>query len=105
MKKIAFLLLLIFGYGCTPKEKPLPRIAIAGIAIESSTFSPAVTEEAAFKARVGEEVFTYYPFMEADSVTRKRAQWFPTLRGHAIPGGIVSREASESLLGKILDGL
>lgn len=83
----------------------MPRIAIAGIAIESSTFSPAVTEEAAFKARVGEEVFTYYPFMEADSATRKRAEWFPTLRGHAIPGGIVSKEAYESLLGKILDML
>jgi len=96
---------LLFFFSCTPKEKPLPRIAIAGIAIESSTFSPAVTEEAAFKARIGEEVFTYYPFMEVDSVTRKRAQWFPTLRGHAIPGGIVSREAYESLLGKILDGL
>ncbi len=105
MKKLAFLLLLIVGFCCTPKEKPLPRIAIAGIAIESSTFSPAVTEEAAFKARIGEEVFTYYPFMEVDSVTRGRAQWFPTLCGHAIPGGIVSREAYESLLSKILDGL
>ena len=100
---LGFLILTMFS--CSEKEKPLPRIAIAGIAIESSTFSPAVTEESAFKARVGEEVFTYYPFMEKDSSTRARAQWFPTLRGHAIPGGIVSKEAYESLLGKTLDML
>jgi hypothetical protein len=32
------------------------------LAIESSTFSPATTGEEAFKARVGDSVFTYYPF-------------------------------------------
>ena len=36
---------------------------IAGLAIESSTFSPAKTIEEDFKARVDEEVFTYYPFL------------------------------------------
>ena len=39
-----------------------PKIAIAGLAIESSTFSPAVTEVEAFLAREGEAVFDYYPF-------------------------------------------
>ncbi|WP_209329076.1 M81 family metallopeptidase [Lunatimonas salinarum] len=85
--------------------KKLPRVAIAGIAIESSTFSPAVTEEDAFQARVGEEIFSYYPFMAQDSANRNRAEWFPTFRGHAIPGGIVSREAYESMVGKTLDML
>ncbi len=50
---------------CTSKksnQEALPRIAIAGIAIESSTFSPAVTHEEAFKAKEGDSVFTYYPF-------------------------------------------
>lgn len=32
-------------------EKALPRIAIAGLGIESSTFSPALTTEEAFKAK------------------------------------------------------
>jgi microcystin degradation protein MlrC len=106
-KHLAILLLFLLIFSCGEKtiEKQLPRIAIAGIAIESSTFSPAVTEESAFKARIGEEIFTYYPFMNADSSTRSRAIWFPTLRGHAIPGGIVSREAYESLLGKTLEML
>lgn len=102
---ILFLIFTIFS--CTEKEpeKQLPRIAIAGLAIESSTFSPAVTEESAFKARIGDEIFSYYPFMTEDSVIRSRAQWFPTLRGHAIPGGIVSKETYESLLGKTLEML
>ena len=82
--------------------KELPRIAIAGLAIESSTFSPAQTNEDAFHARVGEEVFSYYPFLSEDSIDRKRATWIPTLRGHALPGGIVTREAYELLVGKTL---
>jgi len=91
--------------GSSPEQKDgndLPRIAIAGLAIESSTFSPAVTEEAAFHAKTGEDIFSYYPFMAADSANRKRAEWIPTLKGHAIPGGIVSREAYESLMAKSL---
>lgn len=87
------------------KSAILPRIAIAGFAIESSTFSPAVTQEDAFHARRGDEVFGYYPFMHEDSLNRARATWFPTLRGHAIPGGIVAREAYESLVGETLDRL
>src|SRR5690554_2671237 len=79
-------------------ENNLPRIAIAGIAIESSTFSPAITHEDAFKARVGEDVFSYYPFMHPDSGVINKATWLPTLRGHAMPGGIVTREAYESLV-------
>jgi microcystin degradation protein MlrC len=86
-------------------EKSLPRIAIAGLAIESSTFSPALTHEDAFLARVGEDVFSYYPFLSPDSLNRNRANWFPTLRGHALPGGIVTREAYESLVEKTLDML
>ena len=31
----------------------LPRIAMAGLAIESSTFSPALTDEEAFHAKYG----------------------------------------------------
>lgn len=80
----------------------LPRIAIAGLAIESSTFSPAVTEAPAFHAKTGEEIYDNYPFMAAGSENRQRAEWVPTLTGKAIPGGIVSREAYESLMEKTL---
>jgi microcystin degradation protein MlrC len=95
---------LIVTIGCT-QTKELPRIAIAGLAIESSTFSPALTHEDAFHAKRGDEVFTYYPFLSLDSLNRGRANWFPTLRGHALPGGIVTREAYESLVTETLDML
>ncbi|MEN8124186.1 MAG: M81 family metallopeptidase [Bacteroidota bacterium] len=84
-------------------EKTLPRIAIAGLAIESSTFSPALTHEDAFHAKTGNDIFSIYPFLTSDSTIRKRANWFPTLKGHALPGGIVTREAYESLVSKTLD--
>ncbi|QRQ99887.1 M81 family metallopeptidase [Dyadobacter sandarakinus] len=79
------------------------RVAIAGLGIESSTFSPALTTEEAFHAKYGEEVFTSYPFMHTDSALRKGAQWFPTLVGKSLPGGAVTREAYESLVKQSLD--
>lgn len=110
--RLCFLLLITIFIACTtrPKEQPgaqndLPRIAIAGLAIESSTFSPALTHEEAFHAKTGNDVFSYFPFLSPDSTERKRAQWFPTVKGHALPGGIVTKEAYESLVGKTLDML
>jgi microcystin degradation protein MlrC len=91
--------------GCHSGPKPLPRIAIAGLGIESSTFSPALTDEAAFHARYADEVFSTYPFMGPDSPMRKRAVWVPTVVGHSLPGGAVTREAYELLMGKMLDSL
>ncbi|MDD4697454.1 MAG: M81 family metallopeptidase, partial [Fermentimonas sp.] len=109
MKKIILVIsvaILLILTGCkSQNNNELPRIAIAGIAIESSTFSPAVTHEDAFRAREGEDVFSYYPFMDPDSGIIDRAVWLPTLRGHAMPGGIVTREAYESLVTKTLSML
>ena len=85
--------------------KSLPRIAIAGLGIESSTFSPARTEEPAFHAKYGNDIFSIYPFWDPDSAIRKSAVWFPTVDGHALPGGTVTRTAYESLVKKTLDAL
>ena len=82
-----------------------PRIAIAGLGIESSTFSPALTTEEAFHAKYGEEVFTSYPFLAPDKPLRATANWIPTLVGKSLPGGAVTRQAYESLVNKILDSL
>ncbi|MCK5814618.1 MAG: M81 family metallopeptidase [Flavobacteriaceae bacterium] len=87
------------------QPKKLPRIAIAGISIESSTFSPARTTEEAFHVKTGNAVFSYYPFMSHNSAERNRAVWFPTLKGHALPGGTVTREAYNSLVNKLLTRL
>ena len=108
-RQLLALLLLISISCCKEQNKVekneksyLPRIAIAGLAIESSTFSPARTREAAFQARVADEVFSFYPFLSEDSLDRQRAEWIPTLRAHALPGGMVTREAYESLVAKTL---
>jgi len=82
-----------------------PRIAIAGLGIESSTFSPATTDEEAFHADHGLKIFSNYPFLSADSPLRRRAIWIPAITGHALPGGAVTREAYESLVDKTLDSL
>ncbi|MFH6604372.1 M81 family metallopeptidase [Maribacter algicola] len=109
-KKTIFktLLILIALSGCkqNPENKEngngLPRIAIAGIGIESSTFSPAQTHEEAFHARIGDSIFGRYSFFEEGSDIRKRAEWIPTLLGKSLPGGIVTREAYESMVNKTL---
>lgn len=97
------ILLLVISFSSCQKAKKLPKIAIAGLAIESSTFSPAQSTEEDFHARLGEDVFSKYPFLQLDSQDRKRAEWIPTLQGHALPGGIVTREAYESLVGKTIE--
>lgn len=85
-----------------PSEKELPRIAIAGIGIESSTFSPARTHEEAFHARIGDSIFGRYDFFAENSDFRNRAEWIPTLLGKALPGGTVTAEAYESMVSKTL---
>ena len=92
---------LILVSGCDQKDAK-PRIAIAGIAIESSTFSPAESDMDAFRVTTGEEIFGLYPFFEADSGLRQAADWVPTLRARAIPGGIVTRETYETLVDSTL---
>ena len=104
LKRILLLLFISLCLSCSNQEQQLPRIAIAGIAIESSTFSPAKTHEPAFHARTGSDVFSLYPFF-SDSTYYKKANWFPTLKGHSLPGGIVTKEAYESLVSQTLNRL
>ena len=106
----ALFLLVTVGFGRPETEsikdnkpaKALPRIAVAGLGIESSTFSPALTQEAAFHAKTGNDVFSQFPFFAQDSALRGKATWFPALVGDALPGGTVTREAYESLVNQTL---
>src|SRR5699024_1589825 len=111
--KYYLLVSLLLLAGCTPssKNKPetssqrehLPRIAISGIPIVSSTCSPAFRRKEAYHAQTSKEVLTSYPFLAAGSENRKRAEWIPTLTRHALPGGIVNRETYESLVTQPLE--
>ena len=109
MKRLSIFLSLVllagtFLISCA-KEKRLPRIAIAGIKIESSTFSPARTTEEAFNVRYGDDVFDLYGFLAPGTPLRQNAEWIPTLVAGTTPGGAVTRETYESLVGKTLDSL
>jgi microcystin degradation protein MlrC len=117
MNKILYSLIfvqLFLTVGCTKstdkqvqgsilQTEELPRIGIAGLSIESSTFSPALTHLEAFHTSVGDDIFEFYPFLSPDSLNQKRANWIPTLRARSLPGGIVTREAYESLVTQTLD--
>ena len=105
MKRLLPLVAVCAVFACQTPQKKLPRIAIAGLGIESSTFSPAITDEAAFHAKYDTAVFSTYPFMAADSPLRQEATWIPTIVGHALPGGAVTKQAYESLVNKTLDSL
>ena len=101
-----FSLFLFSLFGCiTRSNRSLPRVAIAGLGIESSTFSPAQTTEEAFHAQIGMEILENYPFLRPESKNRERANWFTALRGKSLPGGRVTREAYESLMNKMLEQL
>ncbi len=98
----AALFVLFSNLSCT-QTKELPRVGIAGISIECSTFSPAVTTEEAFRVRKGDDVFKNYPFLAQDSVLRQKANWLPAMVSGATPGGIVTRETYESLTQQTLE--
>jgi microcystin degradation protein MlrC len=104
-RQLLVLTILCFAVRTPAAAKPKPRIAIAGLSIESSTFSPALTREEAFHAKYGPEVFVLYPFLSIDSPLRQQAIWVPALVGNALPGGAVTREAYETLVNRTLDSL
>lgn len=92
--------------GCRPASSDtLPRIGIAGIAIECSTFSPAQTTEDMFRVAKGDDIYRRYPFLHEDSVLRQKAQWLPAMVSAATPGGIVTAETYQSLLEQTLEAL
>lgn len=108
MKKTLSLFIFLFAASCfffpaNAKKTSQPRIGIAGISIECSTFSPAQTSEDMFRVKKGSDVFDLYPFFRKDSLLRSKAEWVPTMVSRATPGGIVTREAYESLVGQTLE--
>ena len=100
MKKLCLLILSILLISCN-NGIDKPRIGIAGIAIESSTFSPAKTTERDFNIRLSGEIFTSYSFFDQSYIDK--ADWFPTMRARALPGGVVTKESYESMVIQIIE--
>lgn len=82
-----------------------PVIAIAGLACENSTFTPSRTLAPAFHPRRGDEIIDKYAFLHEGQPLAREAQWEGALIGHALPGGIVERDAFEELAGELIQRL
>lgn len=68
-------------------------------------FSPARTDAQAFHTKRGSEIFETYTWLKPDTCLGDAAHWQGALTGHAIPGGIVTRDAFEALSGEIVSRL
>ena len=100
MNKLKLLLLIICAtVSCNSIEKP--RIGIAGIWIESSSFSPSRTTISDFKIKKNNEIFSSYTFF--DNNYMDKANWFPTMRARALPGGVVTKESYELMVNEIIE--
>lgn len=82
-----------------------PSIGIAGISIESSTFSPHISGDEAFTIRTGSDLLAYYPFLNDGAELRVAAQWQPLYHGRSLPGGAVSGETYRAMKDAILLGI
>lgn len=111
LSKCLFLIVALSLLSCknqNQKEKKSPdkpKIAIAGLGLEASIFSPAKTHKEDFRPKYGKQVFEEYPFFDKDSSLINQAEWVPTLIGHAMPGGQATKKAYESLVEETLDSL
>ncbi|PFH60236.1 hypothetical protein XA68_11263 [Ophiocordyceps unilateralis] len=80
-----------------------PVIAIAGLACETSVFTKARTLSDAFNPQRDDQVIDSYHFLRRE--LGKEARWKGALIGHALPGGIVTRQAFEMLSDEMVSRL
>ncbi|MCW5954809.1 MAG: M81 family metallopeptidase, partial [Propionibacteriaceae bacterium] len=81
------------------------RIAIAGIAIESSAYSPHRAGHRDFAVLAGPAVVSRYPFLAPGTELREAADWRGVFYARSIPGGQVQRPVYEEYKQRILEGL
>lgn len=77
------------------------RIAMAGFAIESSTFTPLLTPGSAFFVFRGEELRKSYAFLEK----YPGIEFIPILRARSLPGGAVEKPFFEAIKVEMLESL
>ena len=105
----------------------MTRIAICGIHIESSTFTPYLSTASDFTVRRGDELLARYPWITHSPIPGREqvpddlaadegdvalvrdwseaVEWVPVLHAAALPGGPVERSAYEAWRDEIHDGL
>ncbi len=82
-----------------------PRIGIAGISIESSTFSPHISGDEAFTIRTGPDLRAYYPFLDAGRDLAEAAEWVPLTHDRSLPGGAVHPDTYRRMKDAIVAGI
>ncbi|MDO5727830.1 MAG: M81 family metallopeptidase [Bowdeniella nasicola] len=82
---------------------PKPVIAICGIHIESSTFTPYLSDADDFIVTRGEDLMQRYFWREY--TWAQAVQWIPVLHARALPGGVVRAKAYTAWKEEILQGL
>jgi microcystin degradation protein MlrC len=75
------------------------RIAIGGMAIESSTFSPHRSGPIDFTVVRGADLLARYDALPA------HIEWVPLVYARALPGGAVERDFYDAIKAELLDGL
>ncbi|WP_241005229.1 M81 family metallopeptidase [Nocardioides sp. zg-1228] len=83
----------------------LPRVAVCGISLEASTFSPALTTAAMLAPRRGREVLDAWPFWAAGGALADRAEWIGILQARSIAGGAIPADDYAQLKAEVLAGL
>ena len=78
------------------------KIAIGGIHIESSTFTPYVSGVKDFMLRRGEEIILSHPYLEK---FKEKVDIIPLVHARALPGGVVSEEFYNEWEQEFLDRL
>ena len=89
----------------TPPSPPLPRIAVCGISLEASTFSPALTTTAMLAPLRGDEVLAAWDFWSPGGSLADRAEWIGVLQARSIAGGPIPAADYAALRAEVLDSL
>ncbi|GAA4637274.1 M81 family metallopeptidase [Actinoallomurus vinaceus] len=82
--------------------RPL-RIGIAGIAIESSTFSPHLTRLADFTVTRDDALLARYPWIREPRPWCAAVEWVPLLHAVSLPGGAVDPDVYDALEAEIVE--
>jgi microcystin degradation protein MlrC len=86
-----------------------PRIGIAGISIEASTFSPHRTRLGDFTVTRDDALLARYDWLTGDRASApdtrwaRAAEWVPLLHARSLPGGAVEADTYSGLKAEILD--
>ena len=83
------------------EDRPV-RVAIAGVAIESSTFSPHRTALEDFNVTRGEQLLQRYPWITGPREWCSGVDWVPLVHAVALPGGAVLRDVYLRLKSEVL---